>query len=211
MLQFTAVQKYYGDFLAIDLPSLSVPRGVYWLKGENGSGKTSFLKMIGGLHPFTGDILLDAASLKKNRVAFLQKVNYAEAEPLYPLFLTGKDMVNLYCKTKKADEKNAWQLLERLHIADAYNKPVGTYSSGMLKKLSLALAFIGNAAWILLDEPLITVDKEAVAVTCELINALHREKGTSFIITSHQPFQHDALMPTQNMFAVNKTIVIGNE
>lgn len=211
MLQFNAVQKYYGNFLAMDLPSLSIPNGVYWLKGENGSGKTSFLKMIGGLHPFSGDILLGDTSIKKNRVSFLQKVNYAEAEPLYPLFLTGKDMVSLYCKTKKTDEKNALQLLDRLHIADAYNHPVGTYSSGMLKKLSLALAFIGNAEWILLDEPLITVDKEAVAVTCALINALHADKGTSFIITSHQPFQHDALTPTQNMLAVNKTIVIGNE
>ncbi|NCI51933.1 ABC transporter ATP-binding protein [Sediminibacterium roseum] len=211
MLQFNTVQKFYGDFLAMDIPSLSIPSGVYWLKGENGSGKTSFLKMIGGLHPFNGDILLDGTSIKRNRVSFLQKVNYAEAEPLYPQFLTGKDMVNLYCKTKKAAEKDALQLLEQLHILDACQRPVGTYSSGMLKKLSLVLAFIGNAEWILLDEPLITVDKEAVAVICKLINDLHAERNTSFIITSHQPFQHDALMPTIPMIAANKTILIGHE
>jgi ABC-2 type transport system ATP-binding protein len=211
MLQFNAVQKLYGDFLAMDLPSLSIPRGVYWLKGENGSGKTSFLKMIGGLHPFNGDILLDGTSIKKNRVSFLQKVNYAEADPLYPQFLTGRDMVQFYCKAKNADEKNAIRLLEQLHIMDAYKKPVGTYSSGMLKKLSLVLAFTGEAQWILLDEPLITVDAEAVAFTCALINALHTEKETSFIITSHQPFQHNALMPTRPMLAANKTIVTGDE
>lgn len=211
MLQFNTVQKFYGDFLAMDIPSLSIPSGVYWLKGENGSGKTSFLKMIGGLHPFNGDILLDGTSIKRNRVSFLQKVNYAEAEPLYPQFLSGKDMVNLYCKTKKAAEKDALQLLEQLHILDACQRPVGTYSSGMLKKLSLVLAFIGNAEWILLDEPLITVDKEAVAVICKLINDLHTERNTSFIITSHQPFQHDALMPTIPMIAANKTILIGHE
>jgi ABC-2 type transport system ATP-binding protein len=210
MLQFNAVQKLYGNFLALDIPSLSVPDGVYWLKGENGSGKTSFLKMIGGLHPFNGDILLDGTSIKKNRVSFLRQINYAEADPLYPLFLTGKDMVQLYCKTKKADEKKSLALLEQLHIIDAYNKPVGTYSSGMLKKLSLVLAFTGDAKWIMLDEPLITVDADAVAFTCALINSYYAEKGTSFIITSHQPFQQNTLMPTQPMFARDKTIVIGN-
>lgn len=211
MFQFNAVQKLYGNFIALDIPSLSIPNHVYWLKGENGSGKTSFLKMIGGLHPFKGDIILDGSSLKKNRVAFLRKVNYAEAEPLYPSFLTGKDMVKLYCQTKKADEKNAIALLEQLHILDAYNKPVGTYSSGMLKKLSLVLAFTGDAQWILLDEPLITVDADAVAFTCALINKTHSEKGTSFIITSHQPFQNNALMATQLMFARDKNIVIADE
>ncbi len=167
--------------------------------------------MIGGLHPFTGDILMDGASIKKDRVSFLRKVNYGEAEPLYPGFLTGKDMVQLYCKAKKADEKHALYLLEQLHILDAYKKPVGTYSSGMLKKLSLTLAFIGEPQWILLDEPLITIDVDAVACICSLINVSHSEKGISFIITSHQSFQNNALMSTQPMLAADKTIAIGNE
>ncbi|MDB5210200.1 MAG: hypothetical protein JWQ30_1027, partial [Sediminibacterium sp.] len=186
MLQFDTVQKHYGNFLALDIPSLAVTDGVYWLKGENGSGKTSFLKMIGGLHPFTGDINLSGTSIKKNRVSFLQKVNYAEAEPLYPSFLSGKDLVKLYCQTKKTDEKYSLELLDQLHIAGAYTKPLGTYSSGMLKKLSLVLAFTGNPKWILLDEPLITIDTSAVAVICSLINSSWSQQGISFIITSHQ-------------------------
>lgn len=211
MLQFDAVQKAYGSFLAVDIPALSIPEGMYWLKGENGSGKTSFLKMIGGLHPFKGDILLDGVSIRKQRVSFLQKVNYAEAEPLYPHFLSGKDLVQLYCKSKNANEKHALHLLEELRIIDAYQKPVGTYSTGMLKKLSLALAFIGEAKWILLDEPLITIDADAVEKVCELINRSHNDKAVSFIITSHQSFRHHALMPAQPMLAANKTIVIGHE
>ncbi|MES2328000.1 MAG: ATP-binding cassette domain-containing protein [Bacteroidota bacterium] len=206
MLQFDTVQKHYGNFLALDIPSLTVADGVYWLKGENGSGKTSFLKMIGGLHPFTGDISLSGASIKKNRVSFLQKVNYAEAEPLYPSFLSGKYLVKLYCQTKKTDEKQSLELLEQLHIADAYTKPLGTYSSGMLKKLSLVLAFTGNPKWILLDEPLITIDTSAVPVISSLINSSRSQKGISFIITSHQPFQDNTLQLTGTMTAANQTI-----
>lgn len=211
MLQFNAVKKHYGSFLALDIPSLSINRGIYLLKGENGSGKTSFLKMVGGLHPFEGDILLSGISILRNRVQYLQKINYAEAEPLYPDFLTAKDLVQLYCRTKKADEKKALNLLEELHISDSFTKLLGTYSSGMLKKLSIALAFIGNPEWILLDEPLITVDADAVSIICQLINSSHSEKEVSFIITSHQPFQSGSLSVTQNMLAAGQTITLNNE
>ncbi len=211
MLQFNAVKKYYGSFLALDIPSLSINKGIYWLKGENGSGKTSFLKMIGGLHPFEGDILLSGISIHRNRVQYLRKINYAEAEPLYPDFLNARDLVRLYCQTKKTDEKKAFSLLEALHISDVYTKPIGTYSSGMLKKLSIALAFIGDPEWILLDEPLITVDADAVSHICQLINSSHSEKGVSFIITSHQPFQAGSLSVTQNMLAAHQTVLLNHE
>lgn len=206
MLQFASVKKYYGDFLALSIPELNIADGIFWLQGENGSGKTSFLKMIGGLHPFEGTIQLDQYDLRKNRVAFLQQVSYAEAEPLYPSFLTAEDLVKLYCTARKADIRKAKQDLTALHIISAYRRPVGTYSSGMLKKLSLALAFIGAPKWILLDEPLITVDTEAVSTICGLISQTHTDQQTSFIISSHQPFHTDQFVINQSILAAHQTI-----
>jgi len=206
MLQFDTVKKYYGSFPALDIPSLTLNSGTYWLKGENGSGKTTFLKMIGGLHSFEGNISLSKYSIRKNRVAYLQLINYAEAEPLYPSFLNARDLVALYCHTKKGDLQKVLALLEQLHIIDAYTKPLGTYSSGMLKKLSIALAFIGNPQWILLDEPLITVDADAVSIISSLINQARMENGVSFIFTSHQPFQPGTLHITQTLLAGEQTI-----
>ncbi len=211
MLQFCQVKKLYGNYLALDIPALTLQNGIYWLQGENGSGKTTFLKMIGGLHPFEGDILFGECSIKKKRIAFLRSVNYAEAEPLFPSFLTAKDLVELYCYTKKGDRKIALALLGELHIRDAYEKPLGTYSSGMLKKLSLVLALIGNPAWILLDEPLITVDVAAVNIICNLINNLCKQNNTSFIITSHQPFETNLSLITNTLIAHNQTISLVDE
>ena len=116
-------------------------------------------------------------------------MNYGEAEPVYPSFLTAKDLVELYCSTKNAAIAESIQRLKDLHIYDAYKNAIGSYSSGMLKKLSIVLAFIGDPTWILLDEPLITIDVAAVALVCEWIKKMQTEKGVSFIISSHQSFQ----------------------
>jgi len=91
------------------------------------------------------------------------------------LFLTAKDLVKSYCKTKGGLVKDARGLLQQLYIDDAYEKPVGTYSSGMVKKLTIALAFIGKARWILLDEPLITIDANAVEVVCAMIRESYHQ------------------------------------
>jgi len=206
MLHFSNVKKYYNSFLALNISSLSIANGLWWLQGENGSGKTTFLKMIAGLHPFVGDISIDDKySIKKQRLQFIQKINYAEAEPLYPPFVTGKDLVTLYCKTKKGDIDEAIEMLRQLHVFDAYEKPLGTYSSGMIKKLSLVLAFIGNPGFILLDEPIITIDASALEIICSIISKKF-EQGVSFIITSHQKIPVDQLIFSGELLAAEHTI-----
>lgn len=80
MLQFENIKKYYGSSLAIEISSMVIDKGLWWIQGENGSGKTTFLKMITGLLPFTGDIILDQKfSLKKQRQQYVRSVNYAES------------------------------------------------------------------------------------------------------------------------------------
>ena len=210
MLYFEKVQKHYGSFAALDIPSLGLDKGLWWLQGENGSGKTTFMKMIAGLHPFKGDILLEGYNINKGRQQFIKQISYSEAEPLYPLFLTAKDLITLYCKTKCGSMVDAEEHLRQLHVFDAYTQKLGTYSSGMIKKLSLALAFIGSPKVILLDEPLITIDAAAIETICTIIRG-RLEEGVSFIITSHQSIPAQQLTFTGTLKAENRTITIVSE
>lgn len=101
MLEISRLKKQYGATVILSVPLLSFDNGVYWIKGGNGSGKTTLLKMIAGLLPFEGSIRLNEFDLKKNPVEYRSYVNYAEAEPLFPSFITGEDLIRLFQKAKK--------------------------------------------------------------------------------------------------------------
>ena len=185
MLRFTGYNKNYNGNLVIRVPDIELEQGIYWLKGENGSGKTTLIKSVAGLIPFNGTISVAGKDISKDRMAYRRLVNYAEAEPVYPVFLTGNDMVRFYLKAKGGREKETKEMMDALGVSGYANNKTGTYSSGMTKKLSLVLGFIGAPQLILLDEPLITLDHRSVLLLQELIEAA-RDSGISFIITSHQ-------------------------
>ncbi|HEY0273246.1 MAG TPA: ABC transporter ATP-binding protein [Chitinophaga sp.] len=207
MISFNQVEKYYGDTLALRIPQLSLEAGIYWVQGENGAGKTTCLKMLAGLLPFKGQVVLNGEiDSRRSPIAYRRKVNYAVAEPLYPEFLTGHELIALYLRTKGPGAFPVEDLARMLGAGSYLQTPVGTYSSGMLKKLSLLLAFLGNPALILLDEPLITLDVATVAVMYDLINRLHAT-GVSFMITTHQALSEGGLPLAGTLRVANKTMV----
>ena len=97
-------------------------------------------------------------------------------------------------------------LIESMHLELFISDPVSTYSSGMLKKLSLALAFIGKPRIILLDEPLITLDEDAICVLYQWIDEKNKKEGTSFFLSSHQSLDSTILQKAQVLTVEQKTI-----
>lgn len=192
MLHFNNYKKSYGLATVVSIPHLHLEKGIYWLKGENGSGKTTLLKSVAGIIPFEGSITVNGTDIRKQRMQYKRVVNYAEAEPVYPSFLTGNDLLRFYLKTKGGSEKDSTTLMQAFGIDKYIHAKAGTYSSGMAKKLSLLLAFIGKPALVLLDEPLITLDRDAVELFQNTI-VRHYQAGVSFLITSHQVFNNPKL------------------
>jgi ABC-2 type transport system ATP-binding protein len=211
MLHLQNIKKYYGNFLALEIPDLELNSGIYWLKGGNGSGKTTLFRMIAGMLPFGGKIVLNQQySVKDQAQKYRRLVNYGEAEPLYPSFVRGIDLVNLYAKAKKAPKNQAMDLIAHFGASEYVLRPVGTYSSGMLKKLSLILAFLGNPTLILLDEPLITIDVEAVRLVLSLVKDYHQSQAVSFLLSSHQNLLIDGFAFDYALAIQNKTVTYTN-
>lgn len=207
MLQFVNYKKAYGSYPALQIPDLKLNGGIYWIKGVNGSGKSTLLKSIAGILAFDGDIVLDASiSIKKQPVAFRKAVNFAEAEPLLPEFLTGAEMISLFAEAKDAPKGQEARYIESMSIQTYMDRPIGSYSSGMLKKLSLVLAFLGRPKLILLDEPLITIDTAALQILYTWISEQSREQGVSFMLSSHQPLDADELPKSDTLLVQDQTL-----
>ncbi len=208
MLSLNNIQKWYGSHHIFSIDELTLPAGIYWLKGVNGAGKSTFMKMLAGLIPFKGEVLIENnISLRKNPVPYRLKLNHAEAEPVYPSFLTGNELIDFVSNIKKGTKEQVDEIRQVLAIDDYLQNPTGSYSSGMLKKLSLLLAFIGQPKWILLDEPLTTLDQSSQKALCELIMQQRQQKNISFIITSHHDIENTTIHFDKTFILKDKELV----
>ena len=207
MLQFTHFSKTYQGRAVLRIDSFVFAPGIYWIQGANGSGKSTLLKSIAGVTPFEGDILLAGQlSVKKQAVAYRRLVNFAEAEPVFPEFLTGLELIHLFKAAKNGPPNQEDFYLESLQMTSYVHEPVGTYSSGMLKKLSLVLAFLGRPTCILLDEPLTTLEAAAIPVLCSWIANKQVQKGTSFLLSSHQALTGELLPVMRKLLVEQATL-----
>jgi ABC-2 type transport system ATP-binding protein len=162
------------------------------------------MKIIGGINPFEGKVVLNNIDLLQNPLEYRQLVSFAEAEPLFPGFLSGWDLIRFVQKTRTEKDEIIDHLVEYFGISNFLPYAVGTYSSGMVKKLSLLLPFIGNAKLILLDEPLITLEDSFLPKLFSLIKE-RQTQGISFLLSSHQPFQETQFTSTSKIIVENQT------
>lgn len=187
MLEFSSFSKKYTRRPVLNIGDLLLPEGIVWLQGANGAGKSTLMKCAAGMLSFKGDIMLagEKISLKQSAVKYRQKVNISEADPIFPSFLKGTELIDFFKKAKGGSDVQVDHYIELLRARSFVHERIGTYSSGMNKKLSLILALLGNPSVILLDEPLITLDQEAQRILYDIITQ-KANGGCHFLIATHQ-------------------------
>ncbi len=119
-------------------------------------------------------------------------------------------MIDLFASAKDAPEGQEQYFIESMKMQSYVDRPIGTYSSGMLKKLSLVMAFVGNPKLILLDEPLITIDTESLKILYSWISEQHRDNGVSFMLSSHQALDAELLPDAVELLVEDQTLLLGD-
>lgn len=174
-------KNYFGKKALIDL-SLSVPSGkIVGILGPNGSGKTTFLKILAGLlQPSSGTFSVcgkPSGIETKKLVSFLSDKN-----TLYP-WMKAKDAIKFYADFfPDFDSDKAHEMLKFLKVDE--NKKVPELSKGMLEKLNLTLSFSRKAKLFLLDEPIGGTDPVAREEIIKTIISTWAE-DCSLLITTH--------------------------
>ena len=183
------VSKSFGKKVVLNQIDLTIEEGqIYGMIGPSGAGKTTLVKMIVGMDtPDTGTIHV----LKKQmpNLELLQEIGYmAQSDALY-MELTGlenlKFFASLYKLNKSEQKRRISYAAELVSLTNELTKRVSTYSGGMKRRLSLAIALIQNPKILILDEPTVGVDPELrLGIWNELIR-LKKEEGKTIIVTTH--------------------------
>jgi len=173
---------------AVDNLNLEIERGsVFGLLGPNGSGKSTTIKMALGLvRPSKGKCeILGNSSLESSA---RKRIGYLPEAPCFQRFLTGRELLFYFGKlsgVKKTDlEDRVNSLLVRVGLEDAGDRRVGGYSKGMLQRIGLAQAMVGDPELFILDEPTAGVDPIGAADIAAIIREV-REEGKTVLLCSH--------------------------
>ncbi|WP_212524074.1 ABC transporter ATP-binding protein [Actibacterium sp. MT2.3-13A] len=153
VLDISALTLSFGSLRALDDVTLRIAAGERLaLLGHNGAGKSTLFKaVLGFLHPDAGRISVagHAPGSDAARVA----INYLPETVSFPRSLTGREVLGYFSGLRGAPRAAIADLLERVGLAQAADRAVGTYSKGMRQRLGLAQALIGAPRLLLLDEP----------------------------------------------------------
>ncbi|MGD9897257.1 MAG: ABC transporter ATP-binding protein [Candidatus Methylacidiphilaceae bacterium] len=158
------------------------------LLGPNGAGKTTVIHLLLGLTtPSSGRISIFDLPMPQNRVAVLERVNFASAYALLPANLTVRQNLTVFARlydVAKPQEKIAG-LLADLEIGHLVDQVAGKLSAGEAARLSLCKALLNDPELLLLDEPTAGLDPDIADKVRSLLRRLQAERGIAMLYTSH--------------------------
>ena len=194
VIQTEGLTKHFRSFYtrrvvrAVNGISLKVEAGTaFGLLGPNGSGKTTFIKMLlSSIVPTAGTGHLFGQDCRHPEAR--RRVGYLPENHRFPTYNTARQMLHFYAALSGSgrDERvsRAGELLERVGLADWADVRIGKYSKGMLQRLGLAQALMHRPSLLMLDEPGDGVDPVGRRMIRDILHELRRQ-GTTIFLNSH--------------------------
>ncbi len=177
---------------------LSVRAGeIFGFLGPNGAGKTTTLRMLATLLPPTaGRATVAGADLAREPQTVRRRIGYVPQGGSTDPAMTGRGELvlqgRLYGMDRSTARRRAAEILAALDLEAAADRPTGTYSGGMRRRLDIGLGIIHRPAVLFLDEPTTGLDPQARARMWDEIRIL-RDAGTTVFLTTHYLEEADAL------------------
>lgn len=182
MIRAQALTKIYGSTTALDQLSLEIPPGaVFGILGPNGAGKTTLLRIVMGfVFPTAGTI--DRGGLPTGGIGYLPE------RAFYPLPFSIGDYLSTQARlaglTGASQRETVTRLLRKVGLAAVASQRVSACSRGMLQRLGLAQALLGDPSLLVLDEPALGLDPAGQVFMREQIAALG-QAGKTVLLSSH--------------------------
>lgn len=188
LLEVNKIVKQYGDYVALNEVSLSVPKGsIYGLLGPNGAGKTSLIRIINQITlPDSGEIILDGEKLQPKHVQYIGYL--PEERGLYKSMKVGEQclyLAQMKGLTKAEAKKQLDYWFDRLGIQGWWNKKIQELSKGMAQKIQFVVCVLHQPKLLIFDEPFSGFDPVNANIIKDEILAL-KEQGSTIIFSTHR-------------------------
>jgi ABC-2 type transport system ATP-binding protein len=188
ILKTNNLKKSYNGINALNDVSLTLEAGkIYGLIGQNGAGKSTFMKLVTGLSfPTSGSIELFGHVGEKELQLERKRIGAMIEYPSLVSNMTAKDNLRFHRIMKGIPNKEIEdELLELVGLSDTGKKKAKNFSLGMKQRLGIAIALIGNPELLILDEPINGLDPLGVVEIRNLLKKLCEEKQVTILISSH--------------------------
>ena len=188
-IKATGLHKQYKRLTAVNNLNLEISQGeLFALLGVNGAGKTTVIKMLSCLTaPTSGDAIVGGYSIRKDAARIKRLIGVSPQETAVAPNLSVKENLELMCGihgfSKEKTSLKVTALSERFSLDAVMGRKAGNLSGGWQRRVSIAMALIGEPQILFLDEPTLGLDVIARHELWEIIRTL---KGTvTVILTTH--------------------------
>lgn len=189
ILTAEGLNKEYYHSKALNNFSLHIPKGsIYGFVGENGAGKTTFLRIICGLQaPTSGSYALYGVKNSEKEITEVrQRMGAVVESPSIYLDMTAwNNLKHQYQVLGLPSYDGIFELLQLVGLSNTGKKRAKNFSLGMRQRLGIAVALVGNPDFLILDEPTNGLDPQGIIEIRELILRLNRQRQITVLISSH--------------------------
>lgn len=180
--------KRYRRGTALARFHMEIRRGdIYGFVGRNGAGKTTLMRILTGrIRQTEGNMKLFGKSEEKEIYVQRKRIGAMfETPALYQEMTARHNLEVLRLQRGWTGKECVDEALEMVGLLNDASKKVKEFSLGMKQRLGLAMTFLGNREFLVLDEPVNGLDPEWVVAFRDIVKRLNRECGTTFLISSH--------------------------
>jgi ABC-2 type transport system ATP-binding protein len=214
MIEAEGIAKSFGETRALDGVDISVERGrILGLLGPNGSGKTTFVRILTTLlRPDSGRAWVAGHDVLEDATALRTKIGLAGQYAAVDELLTGREnleLVGLWYHLPKVEyRRRARDILERLGLSGAADRRVDTYSGGMRRRLDIGASLIARPPVLFLDEPTTGLDPRTRNALWEFLEELVDE-GTTVLLTTQYMEEAERLASSIVVLDLGRVIARG--
>jgi ABC-2 type transport system ATP-binding protein len=215
VIEFVNVVKKFGDLVAVNGMTLTIPRGEFFaMLGPNAAGKTTTLKILAGLmKPTSGCTRVCGFDMQTQPLEARRKIAYVPDFPFLYDKLTAWEFFRftgqLFQMPDTKIEANSNELISRFHLAEFMNRPLESLSHGTRQRIAIVSALLHDPEVFVIDEPMVGLDPQHARIVKDVLKE-RSISGMTVLVSTHQLSIAEEMSDRIGIIHGGKLVAVGN-